>query len=197
MHADDGRSTGRPPGRGEAARSTRRALAERRGRRCRAQQLLARRCSRPEAGGASDLRRRRAPAGCRPRRQRGTARRDGARGLILPDVNVLVYAHRQDADRHAEYRAWLESVVGAEQSYGIAELVLSGFLRIVTHPKVFTQPTPLPQAIAFCETVRSQPNAAVLSPGPRHWQIFTGLCAESGARGNLVPDAYLAALAIA
>jgi len=87
-------------------------------------------------------------------------------------------------------------VVGAEHPYGIAELVLSGFLRIVTHPRVFTQPTPPAQAIAFCETLRSQPNATVLSPGPRHWQIFTGLCAESGARGNLVPDAYLAALAI-
>jgi uncharacterized protein len=87
-------------------------------------------------------------------------------------------------------------VVGAEHPYGIAELVLSGFLRIVTHPRVFTQPTPLAQAIAFCETLRSQPNATVLSPGPRHWQIFTGLCAESGTRGNLVTDAYLAALAI-
>jgi toxin-antitoxin system PIN domain toxin len=86
--------------------------------------------------------------------------------------------------------------VAADKPYGIAELVLSGFLRIVTHPKVFTQPTPLSQAIAFCDTLRSQPNAAVLSPGPRHWQIFTGLCAETAARGNLIPDAYLAALAI-
>jgi toxin-antitoxin system PIN domain toxin len=74
--------------------------------------------------------------------------------------------------------------------------VLSGFLRIVTHPKVFRKPTPLSNAIAFCETIRSQPHATVLSPGPRHWQIFTRLCAEAGARGNLVPDAYLAALAI-
>ena len=54
----------------------------------------------------------------------------------------------------------------------------------------------MPQAIGFCETIRSQPNATVLSPGPRHWQIFTNLCVEVGARGNLVADAYLAALAI-
>jgi toxin-antitoxin system PIN domain toxin len=73
---------------------------------------------------------------------------------------------------------------------------LSGFLRIVTHPRIFARSTPLSQAIAFCETLRSQPNATVLSPGPRHWQIFTRLCAEAGARGNLIPDAYLAALAI-
>ncbi len=74
--------------------------------------------------------------------------------------------------------------------------MLSGFLRIVTHPKIFTQPTPLPKAIAFCELLRSQPHATVLAPGPRHWQIFTRLCDEAGARGNLIPDAYLAALAI-
>lgn len=84
----------------------------------------------------------------------------------------------------------------ADQPYGIAELVLSGFLRVVTHPKVFTRPTPLSHAIAFCETLRSQPNATVLAPGPRHWGIFTGLCADADARGNLIPDAYFAALAI-
>ena len=87
-------------------------------------------------------------------------------------------------------------MIQADQPYGLSELVLSGFLRIVTHPKVFAQPTPLPKAIAFCEAVRSQPNATVLSPGARHWQIFTALCGEIGARGNLIPDAYLAALAI-
>ncbi len=87
-------------------------------------------------------------------------------------------------------------MIQADRPYGLSELVLSGFLRIVTHPKVFAQPTPLPKAIAFCEALRSQPNATVLSPGARHWQIFTALCAEIGARGNLIPDAYLAALAI-
>ena len=109
---------------------------------------------------------------------------------------MLVYAHRRDADRHDEYRAWLEDVVASDQQFGVSELVLSGFLRIVTHPKVFKSPTPLAQATAFCEALRSQPNAAVLAPGARHWPIFTSLCAEVGARGNLIPDAYLAALAI-
>jgi predicted nucleic acid-binding protein len=61
---------------------------------------------------------------------------------------------------------------------------------------VFVRPTPLSDAIAFCETLRNRPNATVLSPGPRHWGIFTSLCAEADARGNLIPDAYLAALAI-
>ena len=61
---------------------------------------------------------------------------------------------------------------------------------------MFTRPTALSQALSFCETLRSQPNATLLSPGPRHWAIFTGLCADAAARGNLIPDAYLAALAI-
>ena len=71
-----------------------------------------------------------------------------------------------------------------------------GILPVVTHPKVFTQPTPLSQALDFCEALRSRPNATILSPGPRHWRIFTSLCVSAGARGNLIPDAYLAALAI-
>jgi uncharacterized protein len=109
---------------------------------------------------------------------------------------VLVYAHRDDADRHAEYRAWLQGVIDADEPYGVSELVLSGFVRIVTHPRVYAKPTSVPRALEFCAVLRSQPNAVVLSPGPRHWSIFTRLCAEQGARGNLVPDAYLAALAI-
>lgn len=74
--------------------------------------------------------------------------------------------------------------------------MLSGFLRIVTHPRVFSPPTPLRAALDFAEALRDQPNCVVLAPGPRHWEIFTGLCLQADARGNLVPDAYLAALAI-
>jgi toxin-antitoxin system PIN domain toxin len=74
--------------------------------------------------------------------------------------------------------------------------VLSGFVRVVTHPRVFVEPTPPAQALAFCDALRMRPNAVLVTPGPRHWQIFAGLCAGTGARGNLVPDAYLAALAI-
>jgi uncharacterized protein len=61
---------------------------------------------------------------------------------------------------------------------------------------IFEQPPRVRAAIGLCDTRRSQPNATMLSPGPRHWQIFTDLCAEAGARGNLVADDYLAALAI-
>ena len=116
--------------------------------------------------------------------------------MILPDVNVLVYAHRADSERHAEYRAWLEEVVAGPAAYGMPDLVLSGFLRIVTHPRVFRDPTPLADALAFTEAVRDRPNRVSLAPGERHWAIFRELCQTAGVRGNLVPDAWLAALAI-
>jgi len=86
--------------------------------------------------------------------------------------------------------------VEADEPIGIADPVVSGFLRVVTHPRIFLTPTPLDAAIAFVEALRAEPHAVVLAPGRRHWDIFTRLCREAGARGNLVPDAYLAALAI-
>jgi len=116
--------------------------------------------------------------------------------MILLDVNVLVYAHRTDAPDHARYRAWLEEVLASPSPYGIAELVLSGFLRVVTHPRVFRTPTPMARALKFVQALRERPNCVLLAPGPRHWEIFVDLCRSTAVRGNLVPDAYFAALAI-
>ena len=116
--------------------------------------------------------------------------------MILPDVNVLIYAHREDVDRHDEYRNWLESVWRSPSSFAVADMVLSGCVRILTHHRVFKQPTPLDQALGYANQIRSQPNAVSVQPGPGHWALFAELCAGAGVRGNLVPDAYLAALAI-
>lgn len=116
--------------------------------------------------------------------------------MMLIDVNILVYAHRQDVTNHAAWRRWLEAVMRSDEAYGMSDLVLSGFLRVVTHPRVFKTPTPMNQALAFAHDAREQPNCLTIEPGPRHWEIFTRLCKTAGCRGNLVPDAYLAALAI-
>lgn len=116
--------------------------------------------------------------------------------MVLPDVNVLVYAHREDAVRHGEYRAWLESVLNSDSSFGLSSLVLSGFLRVVTHPRVFRDPTPLGVALKFAGGLRDHRNVVMIDPGDRHWNIFERLCQAVAARGNLVADAYLAALAI-
>jgi toxin-antitoxin system PIN domain toxin len=116
--------------------------------------------------------------------------------MILPDVNVLVYAHWRYAPEHRRYREWLDGVIASDESYGIADVVLSGVIRIVTHPRIFSPPSTPEEAVGFAAHVRGQPNCVPVHPGPRHWEIFTRLCRESGARGNLVPDAFLAALAI-
>ena len=88
----------------------------------------------------------------------------------------------------------MRRAIEGPEPYGISGLVLSGVLRVVTHPRVFVRPTPTQQALAFCDTVRA--GGTPIEPGGRHWQIFTGLCADARARGNVIPDAYLAALAI-
>ncbi len=116
--------------------------------------------------------------------------------MILPDVNVLVYAYREDAPKHERYRRWLERVLGGPEAYGLSDLVLAGFLRVVSHPRVFSPPSPLEHALGFAEALLAHPNCVPVAPGQRHWGIFAGLCRVAEVKGNLVPDAYLAALAI-
>jgi uncharacterized protein len=116
--------------------------------------------------------------------------------MILCDVNVLLYAFRRDSADHAEYRRWLIERLEADESYGVSELVLSSLIRIATHPRVYARPSTLKESLAFAAALRDRSNAVLVAPGPRHWTIFERLCTESGARGNLVPDAYHAALAI-
>ncbi len=74
--------------------------------------------------------------------------------MILPDVNVLVYAHRTDSVDHQQYLGWLESTIDADSAYGISDLVLSGFVRIVTHPRIFNAPSSLSDAMKFCGQIR-------------------------------------------
>jgi toxin-antitoxin system PIN domain toxin len=116
--------------------------------------------------------------------------------VILPDVNVLVYAMREDAPDHSAYRQWLDDTISNDAQFAVADLVLSGAFRVLTHPRIFSPPTPRDLAWTFIAGVRERPNCTIVSPGPRHWKIFTRLCDESGAKGNLVTDAYLAAVAI-
>jgi uncharacterized protein len=116
--------------------------------------------------------------------------------VILCDVNVLVYAFREAAPSHAAYRDWLRARVTSQEAFGLSELVLSGVMRIATHPAVFSPPAPTEAALEFVDALRAQPNAVILAPGARHWEIFSKLCIGARAKGNLVPDAYHAALAI-
>jgi uncharacterized protein len=116
--------------------------------------------------------------------------------VTLADVNVLVYAHRQDLPQHERFSAWLGGEFESGRGLALCDASLTGFLRVVTNGRIFTDPTPLEVALASVEELREQPAAVHVSPGARHWAIFTDLCSAVGARGNDVPDAYLAALAI-
>ncbi len=116
--------------------------------------------------------------------------------MTLADVNVLLYAHREDSPQHAVCRGWLLETMKGDAPFGVSEAVLAAFVRIATHRKIFKQPTRLEVALAFVAGLLRQPNAVTVRPGPRHWEIFSRLCREANARGTLVADAYLAALAV-
>lgn len=116
--------------------------------------------------------------------------------MLLMDVNVLVYAFREDVKDHKAYKSWLESVINGDQAFGVSELVLSGFLRVATHPKIFEQPAGLETALQFSEQIKTSANALVLTPGDKHWDLFVRNLKAINAIGNDIPDAYHAALAM-
>jgi len=116
--------------------------------------------------------------------------------MILIDVNILVYAYRADSPNHQAYASWLEEVVNGDAAYGLSDVVLSGFLRVVTHPRVFTPPSPVKDALIFANQIRGQSHCVAIRPREQHWDLFCRLCEGVEAKGNLIPDAYLAALAI-
>jgi toxin-antitoxin system PIN domain toxin len=114
--------------------------------------------------------------------------------MRLPDVNVLIYAHREDAPEHDRYAAWLLALTAADEPFAVSEVVLASFLRIVTNPRIFDPPSPMAAAIAFCQRLVDWPRAVLIVPSRRHWDLFVKYCAN--IQGPLVTDAYLAALAV-
>jgi toxin-antitoxin system PIN domain toxin len=116
--------------------------------------------------------------------------------MLMPDVNVLVYAHRADTDAHTAHAAWLTSLASGSEPFALSELVLQGFVRVVTNPRIFVGPSTIERALAFVAEVRARPGCRMVRPGPRHFDIFLDLCTRVRATGGLVADAYHAALAI-
>jgi uncharacterized protein len=116
--------------------------------------------------------------------------------VILFDVNVYLNAHRAGQEHHRVARELLEGVVNASAPFALSEHVLSAFVRIATNPRAFAKPTPLDDAFRFADSLLRRPNARVVRPGDRHWQIFADLCGRTQARGGLISDAYHAALAL-
>jgi len=116
--------------------------------------------------------------------------------MILPDVNVLVGAFRADAPHHAQLRRWLKSAVADVEDLGLTDAVVGGTIRVLTHPRVFVNPTPLDDALAQVAALLAADGVVRVTPGPRHWETVERLCRAADARGNLVAAAQRAAVAI-
>ncbi len=112
------------------------------------------------------------------------------------DVNVVIAAHGQSHAHHDLVRPWFDRMLTEDAAFSIPQIVWVGFIRIVTSRRAMAAPTPLEDAFAFLHAVTGQPGHVELGPEARHLAIFERLCTEYDATGDLVPDAYLAALAI-
>lgn len=112
------------------------------------------------------------------------------------DVNVLLYAYREDLPEHSRYRELVEVWANADEPLGIPDLVLSGFLRVSTNRRVFAEPMTLPRACQAVDELLDAPAVMKLLAGERHWGIFRRLAGDVGTTGNDVADAYLAAYAV-
>ena len=114
---------------------------------------------------------------------------------MTPDVNVLVAASRTDHPHHEVAKAWLEGALaatGAGQRFLLLPTVAAGFLRLVTHPRVMEEPTPLPDALTFIGAIRRAPGVEWVALGPE-WDVLERLCAEGDLHGNRIPDGWIAA----
>ncbi len=114
----------------------------------------------------------------------------------MPDVNILVYAHREDEVRHEAYAVWLRALIDGPEPFSLSTLVAVGFIRIVTNPRIYPNPTPLAVALAALEQLADHPRCRIASPGGSHLGTFIRLCRESGVVGKHVADAQHAAVAI-
>lgn len=118
--------------------------------------------------------------------------------MILTDVNVLVSAFRREAEQHEVYATWLTRVVDGADELALHDPVLSGFVRIVTNPRFLADPTPARFALEFVNRLRGAARARWLPAGHPTWDALGHLVdQDTGIRGNVVPDAHLAAAALA
>lgn len=117
--------------------------------------------------------------------------------MLLLDVNVLIYAHREDSTpEHRAYAEWITELATGHEPFALSVLALSGLVRIVTNPRIFRRPSTLEEVFAFIGELVGRSNARVVAPGPRHLEVFEDLCRRSGATGKLAADAQHAAVAV-
>ncbi len=116
--------------------------------------------------------------------------------MILIDVNLLLYAFDSLSEHHQRARSWLEEILSQREPVRLAWVTILAFLRIVTNPRVSRTALSMTEAVSVVSGWLAQPAVAILEPGERQWPILCTLLPEAQARGSLVTDAHLAALAI-
>jgi toxin-antitoxin system PIN domain toxin len=116
--------------------------------------------------------------------------------VIIPDINLLIYAYNSDAPFHERAKSWLEGCLSNRVPVGLPWVVMLGFVRIMSSNAVFTQPMEPTEALEQVDTWLACPQTRIIVPGPRHLEILGVIMRESRASGRLTTDAHLAALAI-
>ncbi|MBW8879179.1 MAG: type II toxin-antitoxin system VapC family toxin [Acidobacteria bacterium] len=116
--------------------------------------------------------------------------------MILPDINLLVYAYNSDAPDHSRAKVWWEACLSENRVVGLPWVVLLGFLRLMTNRSVLVYPLSTGEALGHIRSWLERPQAQILPPGPRHLDLLDSFMRGSQASGKLSTDAHLAALAI-
>ncbi len=116
--------------------------------------------------------------------------------MIIPDLNLLVYANDVGSPHHAKALAWWEGLMNGEDEVGLAWVVMQGFVRNTTNGRIFEKPMGVKEAVDKIRRWYEHPRVRMLGPGPKHFEVWAGLLVASGAGGNLTTDSHLAALAM-
>ncbi|WP_304224751.1 TA system VapC family ribonuclease toxin [Gracilinema caldarium] len=117
--------------------------------------------------------------------------------MIIPDLNILLYAVDSSSIRHQEAKNWLEKTINSgKEIIGIPWIVHLGFLRLTTSPKIFPRPLSIDTACMWMDSLKSNPSVVSVEPGKAHASLLRHLLLVVGTAGNLVSDAHLAALAL-
>lgn len=110
------------------------------------------------------------------------------------DVNILLYASDASSPHHVAAVAFLESAADGNETMYFAWPTLMGYVRMVTHPRIFAAPLSPGEAMANVDRLLGRPNVRVLSEAEGFWHIYREVAKDTPIRGNLVPDAHLAAI---
>jgi len=116
--------------------------------------------------------------------------------MIIPDINLLVYAYNAADPQHEAARAWWEGAVRGREPVGLPWIVAGGFIRLMTHPRVLESPMPVEEATRRVRSWLEHPNLLIVHPGKRFAGLFFGFLEKLGSGGNLATDAQLAALSV-